>query len=360
MAASGERRRRTEEFDYPLPHEAIAADPVEPRSAARLMVAIDPAQPVAHRRVADLPELLGPGDVIVVNETRVLAARLELTKSTGGLAEVLLLEPIETPSSEPGTLQRWEALVRPARRLPPGTRLYPRRVAAPAGALPGEPIAPGSPVVLVGERLGGARREVTLLDPDAIATYGVVPIPPYLDHLPADPERYQTVYSRYLGSVAAPTAGLHFDQALLAACRAAGATIAAVDLSVGLGTFQKVDVPFVEDHVLHEERYRVPAATLEACRSARRVLAVGTTSMRALETVAAGGPLEGRTSLYIHGDYPFQLVDLLLTNFHLPRSSLLVLIEAFCGPRWRELYAVALASGYRFASFGDAMLLGRG
>jgi S-adenosylmethionine:tRNA ribosyltransferase-isomerase len=159
--------------------------------------------------------------------------------------------------------------------------------------------------------------------------------------------------------VAAPTAGLHLTDAVLDRCRQAGAHVVAVDLAVGVATFRPVDAERAEDHVMHAEHYRIPAETWEACRSARRVVAVGTTTVRALETVAATGALEGPTDLYIHGGYPFAVVDVLLTNFHMPRSTLLLLLEAFCGPRWRDLYRTALAEGYRFLSFGDAMIVGR-
>jgi S-adenosylmethionine:tRNA ribosyltransferase-isomerase len=160
-------------------------------------------------------------------------------------------------------------------------------------------------------------------------------------------------------SCAAPTAGLHFTPALLQACRDAGATIAPLDLAIGLDTFRPVTAATAEEHVIHSERFAVPAATMDACRAARRVVAVGTTAVRALESAAATGELSGRTSLYIHGDFPFRVVDLLVTNFHLPRSSLLLLVESFCGPAWRELYAEAIAEEYRFLSFGDAMVVGR-
>jgi S-adenosylmethionine:tRNA ribosyltransferase-isomerase len=317
-------------FDYPLPASAVAQTPLEPRDAARLLVALDPTASPEHRRVRDLPDLLRPGDLVVVNETRVLPARLHLRKPTGGAVEVLLLEAVEGP--------RWEALVRPGARVRPGTRL--------AGP-------DGTQVVKVGEPVGDdGRRLVTLLvDP---FRYGTVPLPPYITAPLDDPERYQTVYASRPGSVAAPTAGLHLTDEVLARCRTA-----TVELVVGLDTFRPITADRVEDHVMHSERYRVPEATMEACEAAERVVAVGTTTVRALEAAAATGELEGRTSLFIRGDYDFKVVDVLLTNFHLPRSSLLVLLEAFVGPRWRELYDVALAEGYRFLSFGDAMLVGR-
>ena len=331
--------------DYPLPPEAIAQVPVEPRDAARLLVSVDAARPPAHRTVADLPALLGPGDLLVVNTSRVLPARLRLAKATGGQAEVMLLEPRCPTALDPVV---WSALVRPGRRLPPGTVLW----------------AGDRAVVRVGAALDDGRREVHLLvGPEGVAglldSVGSVPLPPYIHRPLADPERYQTVYAERTGSVAAPTAGLHLTHQVLDACRERGVGVATVDLAVGLGTFRPVTATRAEDHVMHGERYRVPAATLDACRAARRVVAVGTTTVRALESAAASGEPEGVTSLYIRGDHRWQLVDVLLTNFHQPRSSLLVLLEAFCGPRWRSLYDLALAEGYRFLSFGDAMLVGR-
>jgi S-adenosylmethionine:tRNA ribosyltransferase-isomerase len=186
-----------------------------------------------------------------------------------------------------------------------------------------------------------------------------VPLPPYVRATLDDPERYQTVYADTPGSVAAPTAGLHLTPAVLDGLAARAIEVVPVELVVGLGTFRPIATARVEDHRMHAERYRVPPATWEVVQRAPRVVAVGTTVVRALESAAATGELEGRTELYIHGDFPFRVVDRLLTNFHLPRSSLLVLVHAFVGPRWRDLYATALAEGYRFLSFGDAMLLTR-
>ena len=326
--------------DYPLPDGVIAQHPIEPRDAARLLVAIDPLAAPRHQHVRDLPALVGPGDVVVVNTSRVLPARLLLRKTTGGEAEVFLLE-----ADPVGGEGMWVALVRPGRRLAPGTRL---------SATDG-----GEPVVEIGARLGDGRRQVRLLAGDVMATLGQVPLPPYIHEPLADPERYQTVYADRPGSVAAPTAGLHLTDDVLERCRAQGAMVEAVDLAVGLGTFRPLSAPTVESHVMHFERYRVAARTMEACRCARRVIAIGTTTVRALETAAATGFLEGRSDLFIHGDYPFAVVDVLLTNFHPPRSSLLVLLESFCGPRWRDLYGCALTAGYRFLSFGDAMIVSR-
>jgi S-adenosylmethionine:tRNA ribosyltransferase-isomerase len=281
---------------------------------------------------------------------------LALVKSTGGRAEVLLVEPTGRPDARGGVdgVTEWEALVRPGRRLPPGTLLY-----EPGGS---------DAVVEVGEAVdddpeGPGSRRVRLLDPTVVSRSGAMPLPPYIQRELADPERYQTVYSGEQDlvdrSAAAPTAGLHFTPELLEACRRAGAVLATVDLAIGLDTFRPVTADAPEGHVIHTERYSVPESTVAACAAARRVVAVGTTAVRALESAAATGERSGRTDLYIHGDYQFRVVDVLVTNFHLPRSSLLLLVEAFCGPTWRDLYATALADGYRFLSFGDAMVVGR-
>jgi S-adenosylmethionine:tRNA ribosyltransferase-isomerase len=332
----------TASFDYDLPDSAIAQAPLEPRDAARMLVDGGAGAVPLHRTVAHLPDLLGPGDVVVVNTTRVLRARLHLRKATGGAVEVLLLAPVGDG--------RWEALVRPGRRVPPGTVLVPV-------------VDDGPPLeVEVGEILDEGRRLVRPVTDDlaaALDVHGAVPLPPYITEPLDDPDRYQTVYADQPGSVAAPTAGLHLTEQVLEGIRAAGARVVDVDLWVGLGTFRPISADHVEDHEMHTERYVVPEATWDACADADRVVAVGTTTVRALESAAAGGSLSGRTDLFLRPGSDLAVVDVLLTNFHLPRSSLLVLVEAFAGPHWRELYAAALAEGYRFLSFGDCMLLGR-
>jgi len=309
--------------------------PIEPRSAARLLVNLNnDSGDVQHRTVADLPSLVGVGDVIVINTTRVMPARIDARKSTGGHVEVLVLSVDADEVS--GT-----ALVRPSRRVAAGTVLF----------------AGGDPAVEVGGDVGDGVRAVRLLAP--LAKYGRVPLPPYIEAELPDTERYQTVYADRETSVAAPTAGLHLTDDVLDACRARGARIETVDLSVGLATFKPITTDRVEDHKMHTERYAVPQSTLDAARHAQRVVAIGTTTVRALES-AARGDLTGDTDLFIRAPFEFRLVDVLLTNFHMPRSSLLVLLDAFCGPRWRDLYDIALREGYRFLSFGDAMLVGRG
>lgn len=328
------------EIDYELPPELVAQEPVEPRDSARLLVSLSPGER-RHLRVSDLPSFLGPGDLLVVNDTRVLPARLRLERRTGGAVEVLLLEALDPAHRE------WEALVRPARKLRSGevlTRF-------------------GRPVVEVGERTEAGdtfRVMIVADDPDEfMERHGEMPLPPYITRVLDDTERYQTVYSRRAASAAAPTAGLHFTPELLDAVVSAGAEIARVELVVGLDTFKPVAVDDPRDHQIHTEWYSVPSSTMEACARARRVIAVGTTAARALESAASTGSLEGRTDLFIVPGYDWKVVDVLMTNFHMPRTSLLLLVGAFVGTEWRDIYRDAVAESYRFLSFGDAMLLGR-
>lgn len=329
------------DFDYHLPAERIAQTPIEPRDAARLLVDRGGAAP-GHLRIRDLPDLLQPGDLLVVNETRVLPARLSLRRATGGAVEVLLLEPTDDQR------RIWEALVRPGKRL---------RV--------GEILLDGpDEMIRMGERTAaGDTFFVEILgaiDPlELIERHGEMPLPPYITERLADADRYQTVYARQPGSAAAPTAGLHFTRELLDRVRAAGANVANVELTVGLDTFQPISTDDPLQHPMHSELYRVPPTTWEACRTADRVIAVGTTSVRALESAARTGELAGRTELFIHRGFEWQVVDLLMTNFHLPRTTLLMMIDAFVGRRWRSLYETAISDGYRLLSFGDAMLLDR-
>jgi S-adenosylmethionine:tRNA ribosyltransferase-isomerase len=324
------------ELDYPLPDTAIAQEPVEPRDAARLLVDRGPGATPRHHVVADLPDLLQPGDLLVVNDSRVRAARLHVRKATGGEVEVLLVEPVGNDGNE------WEALVRPSRRVRAGMHLSSQD---------------GSVRLVLHESLGEGRWRVAV-DGD-VDRAGEVPLPPYVHAKLADPERYQTVFSRRPVSAAAPTAGLHLTEPLLARCRARGIDVATIELAVGLDTFRPVTEARVEDHAMHSEAYVVPPSTMEACADATRVVAIGTTVVRTLEAAAVTGTLAGRTDLFITRGFSFRVVDVLLTNFHVPRTTLLALIDAFVGPRWRELYDIALESGYRFLSFGDAMLVER-
>ena len=333
---------RLADFDYELPPERIAQTPIEPRDAARLLVDRGSARP-EDRHVRDLADLLQSGDLLVVNETRVIPARLALLRSTGGKAEVLMLEPLD------GERRVWEALIRPARKLKPGEQL----------------VAPdGTPVAEIGERTAaGDTFTVTLLGSvdslAVLADHGEMPLPPYITERLDDPERYPTIYANEPGSAAAPTAGLHFTPELLDRLDGRGIGIAKVELVVGLDTFR----PIMEDdplqHRMHTERYRVSAETMQRCHDAARVVAVGTTSVRALESAAATGALDGRTDIFIHRGFDWQIVDLMMTNFHLPKTTLLMMIDAFIGERWKRLYDHAMREQYRFLSFGDAMLLDR-
>ena len=334
---------RLTDFDYELPAERIAQVPIEPRDAARLMVDRGSAAP-DHVHVRDLPTLLADGDLLVVNDTKVIPARLRLHRESGGVAEVLLLEPLSDDR------RTWEALIRPARKLRIGESLVD---------------ATGDAVVAIGRRTpAGDTWSVTIQaegDPLAVLQrHGEMPLPPYIGVGLAEPDRYQTVYAAEPASAAAPTAGLHFTPELLAAIAGLGVEVARVELVVGLDTFKPVTVDDTAHHVMHSERYRVTPGVMEQCRRARRVVAIGTTSVRALESAATLGALEGRTRLFITRPYEWKVVDLMMTNFHLPRTTLLMMIDAFVGERWRRLYDVAIGERYRFLSFGDAMLLDRG
>lgn len=363
MVSGDDPPQTPDDLDYELPAASIAQTPLDERDQARLLV--DRGDRVDHLRVADLDSLLGPGDVMVVNDTRVFPARLRLRRATGGAVEVLLLEmPAEDESygASPRPGQGggsagggsagggWrEALVRPSRRLRPG-----------------EVVASDGLEMEIGADLGRGRRLVRPVGPSTVDRdlgwlegAGEVALPPYIHEPVDDPERYQTVFARRPGSVAAPTAGLHLTEALLERVRARGVTVAPLELAIGLDTFRPVTADLLDDHVMHREHYRVPVATAEAVAAARRVVAVGTTAVRALETWAATGDAAGRSSLFIRRPFDWRVVDVLMTNFHLPRSTLLCLVDAFIGPRWRRLYETALAEGYRFLSFGDAMLLNR-
>lgn len=350
------RRLRVDDFDYDLPTEAIAQTPAEPRDASRLLILdrarSQPGEPaLTEARFADIGEWLHPGDLLVVNDSRVLKARLRAKRAGGGTAEVLLLRPLADG--------RWEALIRPSRRLREGASMR----------------LPSGDELVIGERVGEGTRAVQLpRDAGAVMdAAGEMPLPPYITARSAPDERYQTVYAEPPGSAAAPTAGLHFTPRLLEKLAAAGVTRAAVTLHVGLDTFQPLDGTYVDEHHIHREGYEVPAATRSAIAMTKaaggRVVAVGTTTTRVLETMARTGDTGGWTDLYIVPPYSFRSVDVLVTNFHLPRSSLLLLVTAFVqdgvvGSTPLEArdallaaYGAALTSGFRFYSFGDAMLI---
>ncbi|MBJ7293703.1 MAG: tRNA preQ1(34) S-adenosylmethionine ribosyltransferase-isomerase QueA [Ilumatobacteraceae bacterium] len=328
------------DIDYELPEKLIAQHPVEPRDSARLLVATNPYQ-LDHKHMTDLVDMLEPGDVMVVNDTRVLPARLSLHRKTGGAAEVLLLE------QRSSDFRLWEALVKPASKLKPDEVLE----------------YFGKRVVRIGPRTeAGDTFVVEILDEnpmELLQRIGAMPLPPYIRSSLSDLERYQTIYARRTASAAAPTAGLHFTSELMAKIVAKGVTVETVELVVGLDTFKPISTDDPLDHLIHSEFYSVEQRVMDACRDAKRVIAVGTTATRALESVAASGQLSGRTSLFITPGFQWQVVDMMLTNFHLPKTSLLLMIESFIGPRWRDIYTEAISEQYRFLSFGDAMLLVR-
>lgn len=348
------RAYTAQDFDYDLPPDRIARHPAAERTASRLLhVPRNVSGPLGDLTFSNLPGLMDPGDLLVLNDTRVMKARFVGAKPTGARAEVLLLRPRPVDPNHAG---EWEALVRPGGKLKPGRTI---RVADDLDIEIVESLPDGGRVV----RLRGP-----LSASEAMERHGQVPLPPYLDREPepGDRERYQTVYARALGSVAAPTAGLHFDEALLDRIRERGVQMASVTLHVGVGTFRPVNHDDLDRHVMHREWYDVPQAVSAAVREARirgaRVWAVGTTVARTLEAAADEdgkvAPGVGTTDLFIRPPYRFRVVDALVTNFHLPRSTLLMLVSAFAGYEpVREAYAHAIGSGYRFYSYGDAMVL---
>lgn len=335
-------------FDYALPAELIAQSPAQQRDESRLLV-LARSDSAAHRSFKDLVDLLRPGDLLVANDARVLRARFRPRRREGGRAEVLLLHP----AAQSGC---WEAMARPGKRVRKGDRLS-------LDAECGLEIVDWAP--------GGNRiaRFYGIDVHDAMAKFGEIPLPPYIDHPPADADdRYQTVYAQRDGSVASPTAGLHFTPGLLAALRNRGVGWTTITLHVGAGTFRPVKTDDIRMHYMHAEEYEIPQSTVDAIGAARanggRVIAVGTTAVRALEASAAetGEVTAGSawTSIFIHPPYQFRVVDALITNFHLPRSSLLMLVAAFAGrERILTAYEEAARLKYRFYSFGDAMLLER-
>jgi S-adenosylmethionine:tRNA ribosyltransferase-isomerase len=335
---------RTDSFDYELPEDRIAQRPADPRDSARLL----DTRTLTDHRVGDLPDLLEPGDLVVVNDTRVRAARLKgRRRDSGGAVELLLLEQLEGGN--------WIALVRPARRLRRGVIVDAGDLVARLETDPTDGIVELSLDVRTGADLE-----------ETIAATGEMPLPPYIRERLSDPDRYQTTYARRLGSAAAPTAGLHLTQAVFDRMAARGIGVASIELRVGLGTFRPITSETIEAHEMHAEFVVVEQAAVDAVAATRRaggrVVAVGTTVVRALESAAAAGtpaPWQGHTDLYITPGHEFHGVDMLMTNFHVPRSSLLVLVAAFAGDLWRPTYEAALARGYRFLSFGDAMLFER-
>ena len=356
---------RTADFDYPLPPELIAQEPAPQRDQSRLMVLARANGGLDHRHFADLPDFLREGDVLVLNDARVIPARLRgVNARSGGAFELLLLEE--------NALNDWWVMLRPGKRARLGTEILLKK---PSGELTGQ----RARVVEINEE--GHRRLLFTGADDIAATLdqlGEMPLPPYIERAapnlrPDDRERYQTVYAQAAGSVAAPTAGLHFTPPLLERIRARGVTICPVTLHVGMGTFAPVKAETLGAHIMHEEQFAVSEETARAINAAkdsdRRVIAVGTTSMRVLESVAAAHsgrvvPGAGRTRIFIYPPFRFRVVDALVTNFHLPCSTLLMLVSAFAAPgeaRGREMmlhaYAEAVRLRYRFFSYGDAMLI---
>lgn len=347
---------KTSDFSYDLPPELIAQEPARERPASRMLVLDRAGETLEHRSFRDLPAFLGAGDLLVLNDTRVLPARLLGRKEgTGGKVELLLLEETEP--------DRWDVLLRTSRRPPVGSRIE---------------LAAGRAVAVLlddsGDR-GRATIRVESKEPflDLLEEAGEPPLPPYIRRSEAeaatrraDRERYQTVYARVPGAVAAPTAGLHFTGDLLDQLRAGGVEVGALTLHVGLGTFRPVTADTVENHLMEEERYHVPEDLADRVRAVRarkgRIVAVGSTSVRTLETAAAPDgtviPGRGRSGLFIHPPFTFRVIDAMLTNFHLPCSTLLMMISAFAGrERVLAAYREAVAKQYRFYSYGDCMLI---
>lgn len=342
---------RVSHYEYDLPEGRIARYPAETRDASRLLVVSRAGGALVDSHFSALPTQLRAGDLLVVNETRVLPARLLGRKPTGAAVEILLLRP--APGGDDAV---WEALVRPGRKLRPGRTVE---------------IGPGFDVEILDSAPGGGRVVRLLTDEaplEAIERFGTMPLPPYLDR-PAealDRERYQTVYARCPGSAAAPTAGLHFSETLLQGLRAGGVETVAVTLDVGVGTFRPVEADDPLDHEMHAESYDIPEAAADAVDRARaerrRVVAVGTTVVRTLESAATAGgsirPGGGSTRLFLYPPHELRVIDALITNFHLPRSTLLMLVAAFAGyERTMAAYDHAVAGGYRFYSYGDAMFI---
>ena len=334
-------------LEYDLPPELIAQVPVEPRDSARLMVVDRSREAIEDRKFADLPSLLDPDDILLVNDSRVLPARLSARRATGGHVEILLLE--RTSAGQ------WLSLVNPLRRLVPGERL---------GILSANQTNGRTEITYVGRQ--GTMAIVEFDDESIIEQAGTIPLPPYIATPLENPDRYQTVYAETMGSAAAPTAGLHFSDELLARCEASGIGIHTVTLHVGVDTFRPMTAGSPGNHEMHSEWYSVPEATwaaIDRCRSrGGRVVSVGTTVTRVLETIG-GAPEDltkrsGRTELFIVPPFQFRVVDAQITNFHLPRTTLLLLVGAFAGTRLlRRAYRQAIERRYRFYSFGDAMLI---
>ncbi|MGB5915111.1 MAG: tRNA preQ1(34) S-adenosylmethionine ribosyltransferase-isomerase QueA [Phormidesmis sp.] len=368
--AIGQRDRQLSAYSYTLPPSRIAQTPLTPRDRSKLLV-IDGKQTHQHGRFYELVDWLLPGDLLVLNNTKVIPARLLGHKSSGAAVEVLLIEPIDG--------DKWLALVRPGKRIQPGAEIWfgQREIGQPetgncdsnaepsiekpllVGLVEARDEATGGRVIKLVPQVKGSIDEL-------IYQLGQVPLPPYITASEALPDQYQTVFAERKGAIAAPTAGLHFTETLLAKLKSKGIQTAEVTLHVGIGTFRPVEVTDIKTHEMHQERIEVPALTVEKIQETKanggRVIAVGTTSTRALEgTAAICGelkPYSGRTDLFIYPGYQWQVIDGMITNFHLPGSSLLMMVSALIGrERLMQIYEDAIAQDYRFYSFGDAMLI---
>ena len=337
---------KTSDFYYDLPEELIAQTPAEPRDSSRLLFYHRNTKTIEHRIFHDICDYLKKGDVLVINRTRVLPARLYAHTEHGGAVEVLLLKRM--------SLDTWEVLVRPGRKCRPGAKLY----------FSEELSLEVLSVTETGERIVKFFYEGTF--EDVLSRVGNMPLPPYIHEKLKDPERYQTVYSRETGSAAAPTAGLHFTPELLEKIRGMGVEVVEVLLHVGLGTFRPVKEENILDHKMHSEYYEVSeeaASRINAAKKeGRRVIAVGTTSVRTLETVADEQgmlhPCKGDTSIFLYPPYKMKCVDALITNFHLPESTLIMLVSCLCSrEEILDVYKTAVEQRYRFFSFGDAMMI---
>ncbi|MCX7816285.1 MAG: tRNA preQ1(34) S-adenosylmethionine ribosyltransferase-isomerase QueA [Syntrophales bacterium] len=340
------------EFDYFLPEELIAQMPLSERDASRMMVVHRDTEEIEHRNFRDLETYLKPGDVLVVNNSRVVPARLQGNKETGGKVDILLVRRLPKFKD----IELWEVILKPARRVKPGIKIF----------------FEGGNWGIVSKRLSAKKWEMEFVTTskfgDFLREYGLAPLPPYIkrpssEYNKLDKERYQTVYAKEPGSVAAPTAGLHFTNSIIERLKKNGVSIAEITLHVGYGTFSSIEKEHIEDHALEPEEFYISQESANIINSAERVIAVGTTTTRALETAATKTGkevdlLSGWTDLYIYPGYKFKIVDGLLTNFHLPRSSLYILVCAFAGKSLIEkAYQQAIKEKYRFFSYGDCMLI---
>lgn len=337
----------TTQFTYDLPDELIAREPLEPRDSARLLVSRTTDE-LLDTQISNLSNFTEPGDLIVVNNTKVLPARISVVRSTGGSGEIFLLNRIGAGI--------WEALVKPSAKIDEGVKVL---------------VANSDIEIVIGQNNGEGHRVITFdlskenqTDLDIIHAVGQTPLPPYMGKVDIEIDRYQTMFAKREQSVAAPTAGLHFTPKLKQELKDKGVEIVEVTLHVGVGTFRPIMTANIEDHNMHSEYYEVSEEVWEKINETKKrgnkIIAVGTTSLRTLESVALKNLLKGDTNIFCYGDFDFKIVDVLLTNFHQTESTLLVLLDAFIGARWRDLYSHAIESKYRFLSFGDAMLVAKG